>query len=76
MPDSWEVALARLEGKIDALIATQTTLTNNVSDIDKRVRDLETSVAKLQAPRQQWPAIASAIAAMLAVALVLADRLF
>lgn len=76
MPDSWEVALARLEGKIDALIATQATLTANVGDIDKRVRDLEQSVAKLQTPKQQWPAVASAIAAMLAVAFVLADRLF
>lgn len=76
MPESWEVALARLEGKIDALIATQATLTANVSDIDKRVRELEQSVAKLQAPRQQWPAIASAVAAILAVSLVIADRLF
>ena len=76
MPDSWEVSLARVEGKIDAIIANQTSLTSSVTDIDRRVRELETSVAKLQTPKSQWPAIASAIAAILAVSLVLADRLF
>ena len=84
---SWEVSLARLEGKLDAIIASNAALTVSVNDLDRRVRDVETSMATMkqqliaeidsQKPaKTNWTAVASTIAACLAVGLVIADRLF
>ena len=36
-PDSWEVALARLEGKLDAIIASNAALTVSVNDLDRQL---------------------------------------
>ena len=83
---SWEVSLARLEGKLDAIIASNAALTSTVTDLDRRVRDVETSMASMkqqlaeidsQKPaKTNWTAVASTIAACLAVGLVIAERLF
>ncbi|MBK8168300.1 MAG: hypothetical protein IPK64_20315 [bacterium] len=83
---SWEVSLARLEGKLDAIIASNAALTVSVNGLDRRVRDVETSMATMkqqlaeidsQKPaKTNWTAVASTIAACLAVGLVIADRLF
>ena len=35
--DSWEVSLARLEGKLDAIIASNAALTVSVSDLDRQL---------------------------------------
>ena len=76
-PESWEVALARLEGKIDTMVALSTTMQSTVTDLDRRVRDVETSMATMkqqlaeidnQKPaKTNWTAAASTIAACLAV---------
>ena len=83
---SSEVSLARLEGKLDAIIASNAALTVTVNDLDRRVRDVETSMATMkqqlaeidsQKPaKTNWTAVASTIAACLAVGLVIAERLF
>ena len=85
-PESWEVALARLEGKIDTMVALSTAMQSTVTDLDRRVRDVETSMATMkqqlaeidsQKPaKTNWTAVASTIAACLAVGLVIAERLF
>ena len=35
--DSWEVSLARLEGKLDAIIASNAALTVSVNDLDRQL---------------------------------------
>ena len=37
-PDSWEVALARLEGKIDTMVALSTAMQSTVTDLDRHRR--------------------------------------
>ncbi len=34
---SWEVSLARLEGKLDAIIASNAALTVSVNDLDRQL---------------------------------------
>jgi hypothetical protein len=80
---SWEVSLARLEGKLDAIIASSAALTVSVNDLDRRVRDVEQSMATMKqqlteiergkTTRVPWTA---AVAGIVAVALVIAERLF
>ena len=84
--EAWRLALARVEGKLDAIIASSAALTVTVNDLDRRVRDVETSMATMkqqlaeidsQKPaKTNWTAVASTIAACLAVGLVIAERLF
>ncbi len=83
---SWEVSLARLEGKLDAIIASNAALTVSVNDLDRRVRDVEQSMATMKqqlaeierskVSRVPWTAATAAIAGIVAVALVVAERLF
>lgn len=84
--DSWQVALARVEGKLDAIITSTAALTSTVTDLDRRVRDVETSMATVkqqlneierhEPPRVNWVGVITAITAVLAVLLVLADRIY
>ena len=84
--DSWQVALARVEGKLDAIITSTAALTSTVTDLDRRVRDVETSMATVnqqlneierhEPPRVNWVGVITAITAVLAVLLVLADRVY
>ena len=81
-----ELALARIEGRLDSIIASTTALTASVVDIDRRVRDVETGMAAVktqlneierkEAPRVNWTAVVSAAAAVLAVLLVVGDRIY
>ena len=85
-PESWEVALARLEGKIDTMVALSTTMQSTVTDLDRRVRDVETSMATMkqqlaeieghEAPRANWVGVVSAAVAALTLGFIIAERLF
>lgn len=82
----WRVGLARLEGKVDALLTGVQGLSTSVVHIDKRVRDLETAMAgvkvtladieRAEPPKVNWAGVLSALAAVIAVLLVLADRVY
>lgn len=86
VPDSWQVALARVEGKLDAIITSNAALASSVTDMDRRLRSTETDIAGMrqqlaeiesrEPPRVSWVAIVSAIAAVVAVLLVLGDRIY
>lgn len=74
-----EIGLAKIEGKLDAIIAVQTTTTASVSDLDKRVRALESLVAALKqqiAGRLPWTTVTAAVVAIIGVGLVVADRIY
>ena len=83
---SWEVSLARLEGKLDAIIASNAALTVSVNDLDRRVRDVEQSMATMkqqltemerhEAPRANWVGVVSAAVAALTLGFIIAERLF
>ena len=83
---SWEVALARLEGKLDAIIASNAALTVSVNDLDRRVRDVEQSMATMKQqlteierhdpPRANWVGVVSAAVAALTLGFIIAERLF
>ena len=85
-PESWEVALARLEGKLDAIIASNAALTVSVNDLDRRVRDVEQSMATMkqqlteierhEAPRANWVGVMSAVVAAITLGFIIAERLF
>ena len=85
-PESWEVALARLEGKLDAIITSTAALTSTVTDLDRRVRDVEQSMATMkqqltemerhEAPRANWVGVVSAAVAALTLGFIIAERLF
>lgn len=68
--DTLPVALARLEGKVDALLASLNLLNVSIHDLDTRVREVEREVAALKqqqvdvtAPKVAWPVVAGALAA-------------
>ena len=83
---SWEVSLARLEGKLDAIIASNAALTSTVTDLDRRVRDVEQSMATMkqqltemerhEAPRANWVGVVSAVVAAITLGFIIAERLF
>ena len=83
---SWEVSLARLEGKLDAIIASNAALTVSVNDLDRRVRDVEQSMATMkqqltemerhEAPRANWVGVMSAVVAAITLGFIIAERLF
>ena len=83
---SWEVSLARLEGKLDAIIASNAALTSTVTDLDRRVRDVEQSMATMrqqlteierhEAPRANWVGVMSAVVAAITLGFFIAERLF
>ena len=83
---SWEVSLARLEGKLDAIIASNAALTVSVNDLDRRVRDVEQSMATMkqqltemerhEAPRANWVGVVSAAVAAITLGFFIAERLF
>ena len=83
---SWEVALARLEGKLDAIITSTAALTSTVTDLDRRVRDVEQSMATMkqqltemerhEAPRANWVGVMSAVVAAITLGFIIAERLF
>ncbi len=84
--EDWRIALARVEGKLDAIITSNAALASSVTDMDRRLRDAETGIAAMrqqlaeieshEPPRVSWVAIVSAIAAVVAVLLVLGDRIY
>lgn len=84
--ESWRVALARVEGKIDTMVELATRMQVTVTALDSRVRDLETSMARVKqqlteierskVSRVPWTAATAAVAGIVAVALVIAERLF
>lgn len=74
-----ELSLAKIEGKLDAIIAVQTATTASVSDLDKRVRALESLVSALKqqiAGRLPWTTVTAAVVAIIGVGLVVADRIY
>ena len=83
---SWEVSLARLEGKLDAIITSTAALTSTVTDLDRRVRDVEQSMATMkqqltemerhEAPRANWVGVMSAVVAAITLGFIIAERLF
>jgi len=80
------VSLARLEGKLDAIIASNAALTVSVNDLDRRVRDVEQSMATMkqqltemerhEAPRANWVGVMSAVVAAITLGFIIAERLF
>ena len=82
----WEVGIARLETKLDALLASVTTLVADVNELERRVQVLEVSVARFDqlhgdiAARTpsptSWPAVLSSVAALVALALVVVERIY
>lgn len=46
--ESWRVALARVEGKIDTMVELATRMQVAVTDLDRRVRDVEQSMATMK----------------------------
>ena len=84
--ESWRVALARVEGKIDTMVELATHMQVAVTDLDRRVRDVETSMARVkqqlseierhEAPKTTWVAVVSAIVASLTFGFIVAVRLF
>jgi len=83
---SWEVSLARLEGKIDTMVELATRMQVAVTDLDRRVRDVETSMARVkqqlseierhEAPRANWVGVMSAVVAAITLGFFIAERLF
>ena len=81
-----ELGLAKIEGKLDAIIASSAALTVTVNDLDRRVRDVETSMATVkqqlseierhEPPRANWVGVVSAAVAALTLGLFIAERLF
>lgn len=84
--ESWRVALARVEGKIDTMVALATRMQVTVADLDRRVRDVETSMARVkqqlseierhEAPRANWVGVISAVVAAITLGFFIAERLF
>ena len=84
--DSWAVSLARLEGKLDAIIASNAALTVTVNDLDRRVRDVEQNMATVrqqlseierhEPPRANWVGVISAVVAAITLGFFIAERLF
>ena len=84
--ESWRVALARVEGKIDTMVELATRMQVAVTDLDRRVRDVETSMARVkqqlseierhEAPRTNWVAVMSAVVAAITLGFFIAERLF
>ena len=84
--EAWRLALARVEGKLDAIIASNAALTVTVNDLDRRVRDVETSMATVrqqlseierhEPPRANWVGVISATVAALTLGFIIAERLF
>lgn len=84
--ETWRVALARLEGKIDTMVSLSTRMQITVNDLDRRVRDLETSMATVkqqlneierrEPPRANWVGVISTAVAALTLGFILAERLF
>ena len=83
---SWEVSLARLEGKIDTMVELATHMQVAVTDLDRRVRDVETSMARVkqqlseierhEAPRTNWVGVMSAVVAAITLGFFISERLF
>ena len=84
--EAWRLALARVEGKLDAVIASNAALTVTVNDLDRRVRDVETSMAAVkqqlseierhEPPRANWVGVVSAVVAAITLGFFIAERLF
>ena len=82
----WRVALARVEGKLDAIITSNAALASSVTDMDRRLRSTETDIAGMrqqlaeierhEPPRVNWVGVITAITAVLAVLVVLADHIY
>ena len=74
-----ELSLAKIEGKLDAIISVQTATTASVHDLDLRVRELETLVSALKqqiSGKLPWTTISAAIVAIVGVGLILAERIY
>lgn len=70
--DSLPTALARMEGKVDALLQSFVLLNTSINDMDSRLREVEREVAALKqqqfdeyTPRVSWAVVlGSAVAAL------------
>lgn len=84
--ESWRVALARVEGKIDTMVELATRMQVAVTDLDRRVREVETSMARVkqqlseierhEAPRTNWVGVLGAVVAAMTLGFFVAERLF
>lgn len=84
--ETWRVALARLEGKIDTMVSLSTQMQVTVTDVESRVRELETSMATVkqqlneierhEQPRANWVGVVSAVVAAITLGFFIAERLF
>ena len=67
-------AVIRLETKVDLMLEAQRLLREDLGGIDKRLRDVETKVAKLETDfesRKNWPNVLSALVAVAALAVAI-----
>lgn len=67
-------AVIRLETKVDQMLEAQRELRRDIGGIDERLRQVETKVAALEVDsrtRKAWPQVASAVAAVVAIAIAL-----
>lgn len=84
--ETWRVALARVEGKIDTMVNLTTTMQSAVIALEARVRELETAMARVkqqlneierhEPQRANWTGVIAAAAACLTVGFIVAERLF
>jgi hypothetical protein len=84
--ETWRVALARVEGKIDTMVNLTTTMQSAVIALEARVRELETAMARVkqqlseierhEAPRANWVGVMSAVVAAITLGFFIAERLF
>lgn len=74
------IALARLEAKLDMLIMSERDLTNELENLDSRLRSVERDVTGLtqfhanQAPKPGWTTIVAASVAVLSFGFILLER--
>lgn len=77
--DKLEVALARVEAKLDHLLTRQDAIGAQVDSVEERLRVVEQDTASLKnqsAHRLAWPAVVSALAAVAAIVYVVAEQMF
>ena len=73
------LAIARVEGKLDHLLIQQNAIGKQVDSVEDRLRMVEQDTATLKnqaATKSPWAAIVSAVAAVTAIAFVIAEQLF
>lgn len=74
-----ELSLAKIEGKLDAIIQVQSATTASVADLDKRVRELETLVSALKqqmSGRLPWTTVTAAVVGVVGIAMILFEQIY